>query len=92
MTEPENELTTVDDVQRHKTTPNRDLYFMTAVMATGFSTIAAVLATMFSENSLLILMGFLPAMVFFFASRDYYGAAFPSLNSICSSRGGENAE
>ncbi len=92
MSQSNDDPTTVEEVQRRKATPNRDLYFMTAVMATGFSTVAAVLATMFSSNSLLTLLAFLPAMVFFFASRDYYGAAFPSVSDIRSARGEQDAE
>lgn len=68
------------------------MYFMTAVMASGFSTVSVVIAATLSREPLLFAFGFLPVAAFLFASRDYYGAAFPSLNRIRSPRGEQNAE
>lgn len=66
-----------DTVDRHAR-PQRDMFFLSAVIAGGFSSVSLTLAAMFASSPAPYLAGLIPLGVFVFASRDYYGRSFPS--------------
>jgi hypothetical protein len=66
-----------DKVERHAR-PQRDMFFLSAVIAGGFASVSLTLAAMFASSPVPYLAGLLPLGVFVFASRDYYGRSFPS--------------
>lgn len=75
-----------------KPTPQRDLYFMSAVIAAGFTAVSSTLAVMWADSVLAYPFAFLPTVVFLWASRDYFGAAFPPLEKLHSEEGDSGGE